>query len=91
VAQEAFNVAYCSLLAKLERAFDGNPPAMGEAVRSMFAVRSAALALMELPDGDGRAGPTFEWVPSASRGESTARSSTITSGSRPIPTPDGGR
>jgi hypothetical protein len=63
-AQEEFNDTYCTLLYLLEDAFTGNPAALGQAVGSMYALKSQAEALMSMPDGDGTvAGPTFEYVP----------------------------
>jgi hypothetical protein len=63
-AQEAFNRTYCALLARLDRAFDGEPEALGEAVGVMYRLKAQALALGELPAEDGRGvpGPTFEYV-----------------------------
>ena len=62
-AQQEFNDTYCSLLAQLEKAFDGSPEVLAAATRTMFAVRAQAQALMQMPDGTGRtAGPSFDYV-----------------------------
>lgn len=69
VAQEEFNQAYSLLLYLLEQAFNGSPGSMKEAVRVMYQLRAQAVALMEMPSGDGvtTAGPTFEYVPVEAR------------------------
>jgi hypothetical protein len=52
------------VLALLEQAFNGNPELLGDATRTMFAVKAQAEALMQMPDGPGRtAGPSFGYVP----------------------------
>jgi Ferritin-like len=62
-AQEEFNETYCGILALLEGAFNGESDMIGPAIQGMFALRAQAIALMEMPDGDGTtAGPTFEYV-----------------------------
>lgn len=70
VRQEAFNAAYCKLLARLDQAFDGRPDMLDGAVGKMYRLKAQAEALMQLPLGDGpeAAGPTFEWVPPHRRG-----------------------
>jgi hypothetical protein len=69
VAQEEFNQTYSLLLYLLERAFNGSPGDMKEAVRAMFQLRAQATALMNMSTGDGltTAGPTFEYVPAEAR------------------------
>lgn len=64
LAQDEFNRTYCELLAALDRAFNGEPAVLGPAVGVMFQVKSLAIALMQMPTGDGltTAGPTFEYV-----------------------------
>jgi hypothetical protein len=63
VAQEQFNRTYCALLEQLEQAFNGDPTILGTATRTMFAVKAQAQALMQMPDGAGRAaGPTFDYL-----------------------------
>lgn len=64
LAQEEFNTTYCTLLAMLERAFNGEPPILNDAVDVMYALKSQAIDLMQMPTGDGRtvAGPAFEYV-----------------------------
>jgi hypothetical protein len=68
-AQEAFNRAYCALLQQLDRAFNGSPEVLGPSVGSMYGLADLARALMQMPTEDGleTAGPTFEYVPTASR------------------------
>jgi hypothetical protein len=56
------------VLALLEQAFNGNPELLGDATRTMFAVKAQAEALMQMPDGPGRtAGPSFDYVPAELR------------------------
>jgi hypothetical protein len=64
VAQEEFNQTYCALLSMLDRAFDGSPESLGEAVGVMYGLKSQAQALMQIPIEGGleTAGPTFEYV-----------------------------
>jgi len=64
VAQEEFNQTYSLLLYLLDLSFNGEPSQLKEAVGVMFTLRAQALALMNMPTGDGRttAGPTFEYV-----------------------------
>ena len=64
IAQEAFNRTYCELLTSLERAFNGQPQTLREAMGIMFAVKAQAAALMQIPTEDGHttAGPTFEYI-----------------------------
>ncbi|TCM37169.1 ferritin-like protein [Kribbella sp. VKM Ac-2568] len=62
-AQQEFNNTYCTLLQSLEQAFNGWPKTLGPAIRTMYALKTQAQSLMEMPDGDGStAGPTFEYV-----------------------------
>jgi hypothetical protein len=69
VAQDAFNAAYCTLLALLEQAFNGDPSMLGTATGAMFGLKAQALSLMALESGDGyAAGPTFEFVAPEDRG-----------------------
>lgn len=69
LAQEQFNRSYCSLLRSLERAFNGAPESLGSAISAMFTLKAQAQALMQIPteNGDGTAGPTFEYVAPAKR------------------------
>ncbi|MGY5206752.1 ferritin-like domain-containing protein [Nocardia gipuzkoensis] len=64
LAQVEFNNTYCLLLYLLEDTFNGSPSLMRDAVGAMYALKSQAQALMQMPRGDGRttAGPTFEYV-----------------------------
>ncbi|MFI7455403.1 ferritin-like protein [Nonomuraea sp. NPDC049714] len=69
-AQERFDRTYCDLLQSLDQAFNGEPKQLVDATRTMFTLRAQAQALMGMPDGEGgTAGPTFEYVPRASRQE----------------------
>jgi len=63
-AQELFNATYCSLLAMLDRAFDGRPETLGAAVGVMYELKAKAQSLMRTPteDGHATAGLTFEYV-----------------------------
>ncbi|WP_225848944.1 ferritin-like protein [Streptomyces sp. HPF1205] len=62
-AQEEFNRTYCGLLQLLEETFNGSPDRLAAATGTMYALKSQAQALMEMPEGDGTtAGPTFEYV-----------------------------
>ncbi|MEV6036632.1 hypothetical protein AB0L65_36160 [Nonomuraea sp. NPDC052116] len=62
-AQEEFNRTYCTLLSRLEQAFNGSPKQLGAATGTMYALKGQAQALMRMPDEDGTtAGPTFEYV-----------------------------
>ena len=54
------DATYARLLARLQTAFRGRPEALGEAVRDMWALEYQAIALMQVPVGDGQtAGPPF--------------------------------
>ena len=67
--QEGFNADYCSLLARLDDAFDGRPDLLGPAVGAMYGLKAQAEVLLRTPlDGGAEmAGPTFEWVPDERR------------------------
>jgi hypothetical protein len=68
LAQESFNVNYCTMLSVLEKAFNGGPSLLGEAIGLMYGLKAKAEALMTMPDGDGCVGgPTFDYVPQAER------------------------
>ena len=71
IAQEQFNLTYCTLLQQLEGAFNGRPGQLSATVRTMFALKSQARALMELPTGNAHevAGPSFEYVAPADRSQ----------------------
>jgi len=63
VAQDGFNISYRTVLFLLDEAFNGNPKMLGDATRSMYALRTQAKALMTMPDGGGHvAGPTFDYA-----------------------------
>jgi hypothetical protein len=68
-AQEAFNRTYCSLLHQLQHAFNGQPDVLMPAIGAMYDLKDLTTALMQMPTEDGltTAGPTFEYVPPASR------------------------
>ena len=68
MAQEDFNLNYCTMLGVLEGAFNGRPALLGEAIGLMYGLKAKAEALMTMPDGKGRvAGPTFDYVPPEER------------------------
>ncbi len=60
---EVCNRTYTSLLQQLDAAFSGTPSALIETVPTMKQLEYEALALMQMPYGDGEhvAGPAFEW------------------------------
>jgi hypothetical protein len=62
--QHKFNVTYCRMLSQLEQTFNGDPGTLAASVRTMYALKGQAEALLRLPDGDDHvAGPTFDYVP----------------------------
>jgi hypothetical protein len=62
-AQHEFNVSYCTLLEKLEQAFNASPERIDDAIGTMYALKAKAQTLMQTPDGrDHVAGPTFDYV-----------------------------
>jgi hypothetical protein len=69
MAQDEFNVTYCTILDLLDQAFDGNPPMLGQAIGAMFRLKDQGTALMRIPTEDGLAtvGPAFEYVAPADR------------------------
>ena len=68
-AQREFDLAYCTILQHLDRAFDGSPQVLGQAIGAMFELKRHAQSLMAMPtDGGGAtAGPTFEYIAPADR------------------------
>jgi hypothetical protein len=78
LAQDEFNHTYCTLLHLLERAFNGRPQTLSDAVDVMYALKGQAQALMQMPTEDGVAvaGPTFEYI------EPDARRSSIAPGAQ---------
>ena len=64
LAQEEFNDSYCTLLRRLEEAFNGAPQMLGAAIGAMYTLRTLAQGLMQMPTEDGveTAGPTFEYI-----------------------------
>lgn len=71
LAQDGFNHTYCTLLSMLERAFNGYPPILNDAVDVMYVLKSQAEGLMQMPTEDGLAvaGPAFEYVGPVARAE----------------------
>jgi hypothetical protein len=59
-----FNVRYCTMLATLDRALNGERECLSPAISLMMDLRSIAQELMRMPSGDGstNAGPSFEFV-----------------------------
>lgn len=59
---EECNQTYSRLLRELESAFNGNPALLLQSVQTMMQLRYQAIALMNVPRGDGyTAGPAFQW------------------------------
>jgi hypothetical protein len=60
-AQDACNAAFAAMVDALQRAVTGVPGALGQAVRCMFELRTAALKAFTVPLADGKqvAGPAF--------------------------------
>ncbi|MCC6771559.1 MAG: ferritin-like protein [Gemmatimonadaceae bacterium] len=61
-----FNRQYTALLRALDRAFNGEPSALGDAVPIMYDLKYRAQALMAIPSGRGdgtTVGPGFEFAP----------------------------
>lgn len=69
-AQDTFNYTYCELLRTLEEVFNGRPEQLRQAVGAMYGLKKQAVAIMEMPVGDGgsTAGPTFEYIDQSLRG-----------------------
>jgi hypothetical protein len=62
IAVDAFNVAYCSILAALNETFNGKPERYELAVSSMYGLTSLARSIVAIDRGDGTfAAPSFEW------------------------------
>jgi len=64
--QRKCNAAYTQMLRELQRAVNGEPTRLGNAVRGMFELRMAALQAFNTPLADGKtvAGPAFLFDPS---------------------------
>jgi CDGSH-type Zn-finger protein len=62
---DRFNRAYSGLLHLLHETFNGSPRLLRVATGGMYALKAHALALMQLPSGDGETtvGPSFDYVP----------------------------
>lgn len=62
---DEFNHTYSGVLHLLHECFNGQPELLRVATGEMYALREQAIALMQLPSGDGTttAGPAFEYVP----------------------------
>jgi hypothetical protein len=62
IAVDAFNVAYCGILAALNETFNGRPERYESAVSSMYGLTSLARSIVAIDLGDGTfAAPSFEW------------------------------
>jgi hypothetical protein len=62
----AFSRSYTDLLKTLHLGFNGQPGQLFNAVPLMYRMKEQALALMNVPCGDGSGetvGPSFEWLP----------------------------
>lgn len=60
---DEFNRTYTRLLQLVEKAFQGEPSRLMEAVKVMYDLKYKAVALMKIPVGDGTtAGPTFQYL-----------------------------
>ena len=66
---DGFNRTYMRLLHRLEAGFGGDLPILVNAVVDMYELKERAVALMQIPSGDGptRVGPSFEYVELAVR------------------------
>jgi ferritin-like protein len=61
------NATYTTLLLQLQLALNGRRDLLVDAVQTMKSLQWEAMALMNVPVGDGQtAGPPFEWNPAAS-------------------------
>jgi hypothetical protein len=61
---DACNATYTTLVTQLQTAFAGQPDVLTSAVHTMYELKYQAVALMNVPVGDGQtAGPPFEWAP----------------------------
>lgn len=71
VKLDGFNRAYSSLLRMLQRAFNGQPRLLAQAVGAMYEIRHRAVDLMQTPSGDGATtvGPSFEYLPAEGVGD----------------------
>ncbi|HVK06506.1 MAG TPA: ferritin-like domain-containing protein [Armatimonadaceae bacterium] len=67
VALHAFDRAYCDLLRRMHRAFNGEPEQMALAVGEMYQIKALAQDLVRMPTGDGvtTVGMSYLWVPPA--------------------------
>ncbi|MEA2210212.1 MAG: hypothetical protein QOF83_160 [Solirubrobacteraceae bacterium] len=74
---EACDATYSTLLGQLQAAFTGAPDTLVTSVQTMLTLRLQAIALMQVPVGNGQtAGPAFAWHPDAQARSVSARSST---------------
>ena len=63
-AQDACNAAFTKMVDNLQRAMNGEPEILGNAVRDMFDLRMATLAALRVDIGNGMvAGPAFLYQP----------------------------
>ncbi|MEA2446144.1 MAG: hypothetical protein QOJ12_3436 [Thermoleophilales bacterium] len=60
---DACNATYTTLVTQLQTAFAGQPDVLTSAVHTMYELKYQAVALMNVPVGEGQtAGPPFEWA-----------------------------
>jgi Uncharacterized conserved protein len=73
-ALRGFERAYCDLLRRMHRSFNGEPEQMALAVGEMYDIKARAQELMRMPSGDGDkvVGLAFEYAPPAT-GEAQIR------------------
>jgi hypothetical protein len=64
-AQDGCDRAFTVMLREIQRAVNGEPGRLGNAVRAMFDLTMAARAALAIPlkDGDRSAGPAFRFRP----------------------------
>ncbi len=76
---EEFQVLYSQVLRELERAFNGEPERVNDAISQMMELRDRARELVQMPIGDGstNAGPVFGYV-EESTPTTVAASETVT-------------
>jgi CDGSH-type Zn-finger protein len=77
---DQFNHAYSGVLHLLHQCFNGSPRLLTVATGEMYALKQAAVGLMQLPSGDGgtTVGPSFEYVPPELRRLSDSQARKIT-------------
>ncbi len=72
MAQTACTFAFTTMVNELQRAFNGEPGRLGNAIRAMFDLRRAALHALITPLADGAsvAGPSFRYIDFENEGAS---------------------